>query len=216
MVNLAEAEHLLGVFPDRPVLLVDDEPDWLCYLSALLWRLGVSNLRTLNEPASTIDHVRQFAPSVVLLDLEMGLQCGERLLREIRKAFPGLPVIIISSVTDRERSIACMRQGADDFLVKPPLPNLLVSALNRAIAQTCGPVGKIGHVVENGAQLGQSEFSDMLQNLARLPPLKEAGDLLVQEAMRRSGGVVKKAAGLLGLSPQALTNRRRRRRATKR
>ena len=43
----------------------------------------------------------------------------------------------------------------------------------------------------------------------KLPQLKEVGDLLVAEALRRTGGNRSKAAGLLGVSHQALSKRLR-------
>ena len=43
----------------------------------------------------------------------------------------------------------------------------------------------------------------------KLPQLKEVGDLLVAEALRRTGGNQSKAAGLLGVSHQALSKRLR-------
>ena len=41
----------------------------------------------------------------------------------------------------------------------------------------------------------------------RLPTLKEAAQLLVAEAMRRSGGNQSKASKMLGVSQQALSKR---------
>lgn len=46
--------------------------------------------------------------------------------------------------------------------------------------------------------------------LPTLPSLRAAADALVAEAMRRAGGVQKAAAALLGISPQALSERLRR------
>ena len=43
----------------------------------------------------------------------------------------------------------------------------------------------------------------------KLPQLKEVGDLLVAEALRRTAGNQSKAAGLLGVSHQALSKRLR-------
>ncbi len=48
---------------------------------------------------------------------------------------------------------------------------------------------------------------DLFQRAGRLPTLTEAGDLLVEEAMRRSRNNQSIAAGLLGISRQALSKR---------
>ncbi len=52
----------------------------------------------------------------------------------------------------------------------------------------------------------QNPFAD----LPVLPSLRAAADTLVAEAMRRAGGVQKTAAALLGISPQALSERLKR------
>ncbi len=47
-----------------------------------------------------------------------------------------------------------------------------------------------------------------------LPTIKQAADLLVAEAMRRSGGNQSLAAGLLGISHQALSKRLKKQKLT--
>ena len=52
-----------------------------------------------------------------------------------------------------------------------------------------------------------SDDRDGLGFPAKLPTLKEAADLLVEEAMRRSGDNQTRAARLLGISRPALSKR---------
>lgn len=201
-------------FPERPVLIVDDDCDWLFYMQSLLRRVGATNVRTLSDPTNAIDLVREFEPSAILLDLLMGARDGERLLRDIREILPRTPVVIVSCVEDRERAIACMRHGADDYIAKPPSPERLTDALNRAFAKSLGSDARLDAIAAAapGPGRGDLELPDLLQGLRTLPPLKEVGDILIDEAMRRSNGVIKDAADMLGVSPQAICNRRRRRR----
>lgn len=59
----------------------------------------------------------------------------------------------------------------------------------------------------NGADLAPGEAYPLLHFSERLPTLKEAGRLLVAEALRRAGGNQSIAAGMLGITQQALSKR---------
>jgi DNA-binding NtrC family response regulator len=55
-----------------------------------------------------------------------------------------------------------------------------------------------------------ADVSELFSGLSSLPTPRQAGDALVAEALRRAGGRQSEAARLLGLTPQALSNRLRR------
>ena len=56
----------------------------------------------------------------------------------------------------------------------------------------------------------QVSFKEVISGLDQLPNVKEVPDMLVEEALRRSHGVVKDAAQMIGISAQAICNRKRR------
>ena len=73
---------------------------------------------------------------------------------------------------------------------------------------------KIGHqdVASQRGKAGNGQeslllFTDLLPTLDRLPVLKDAEQLLIMEALKRSDGNQTIAAQLLGMSRQALNNR---------
>lgn len=63
--------------------------------------------------------------SLVFLDITMPEICGIRALEEIRKDFPGLPVVMFTGVSDLNTAVDCMKKGAVDYLVKPVEPETL-------------------------------------------------------------------------------------------
>ena len=76
---------------------------------------------------------------------------------------------------------------------------------------------KIGHqdLVNQEGKTGNGRdtplpFTDLLPTLDQLPALKDAEQLLIAEALKRSDGNQTIAAQLLGMSRQALHNRLRR------
>jgi two-component system chemotaxis response regulator CheB len=63
----------------------------------------------------------QVNPDLVILDIEMPELDGLATLREIRKAYPRLPVIMFSSLTERGASatLDALALGASDYFTKP-------------------------------------------------------------------------------------------------
>ncbi|MCB9654134.1 MAG: chemotaxis response regulator protein-glutamate methylesterase [Deltaproteobacteria bacterium] len=65
--------------------------------------------------------IEQLAPDLVTLDLLMPDMDGLETLVEIRKRYPSLPVIMVSSLTERGASetIEALSLGATDYVLKP-------------------------------------------------------------------------------------------------
>ncbi len=68
-----------------------------------------------------IAKIPQVNPDLVTLDIEMPEMDGLETLREIRKVYPRLPVIMISTLTARgaEDTLDALSMGASDYVTKP-------------------------------------------------------------------------------------------------
>lgn len=76
------------------------------------------------------------------------------------------------------------------------------SVLNMELFSSFAGGSEDGH---NGEEL--ESFQEQLSFPEILPTLKEMSSLLIREALRRAGGNQAKAAGMLGITPQALSKR---------
>lgn len=121
--------------PTLPILLVDDEDHVLDVTRMTLCSKGISNIITLNDSQKVISllNVDKQPVSLILLDLMMPNVSGTDLLPEIVSAFPQLPVIIMTALYDVEAAVACMKNGAFDYLIKPVEESRLLSAVNKAL-----------------------------------------------------------------------------------
>jgi two-component system, chemotaxis family, protein-glutamate methylesterase/glutaminase len=65
--------------------------------------------------------IAQLKPDLVTLDIELPGMNGIETLREIRKAYPRLPVIMFSSFTERGAAdtLEALHNGASDYVTKP-------------------------------------------------------------------------------------------------
>ncbi len=56
---------------------------------------------------------------LVILDIMMFRKIRPELLTQIKADFPDVAVIMSTAVTDIDVVIECMREGAQDYLIKP-------------------------------------------------------------------------------------------------
>jgi DNA-binding NtrC family response regulator len=119
--------------PDRPILIVDDEQQAVVDLSERLKANGLPNVLGCLEATRAVEMAGDQEPSVVLLDLLMPELPGEKLLAELRRLFPHLPVIVITALGEVDTAVACMKSGAVDYLVKPVEDTRLLSAVRHAL-----------------------------------------------------------------------------------
>jgi two-component system, chemotaxis family, protein-glutamate methylesterase/glutaminase len=65
--------------------------------------------------------VPQLNPDVISLDVEMPVMDGLETLRELRRRFPDVPVIMFSTLTDRgaAATLEALELGAKDYVTKP-------------------------------------------------------------------------------------------------
>jgi len=118
------------------ILVVDDD--------ALNRRLLVRGLhhqghRTLEAPGGqeALDLLAIELPDVVLLDVLMPGIDGFGVLERMKQspAYADVPVIMISSLEDREGIARCIELGAEDFLPKPADPLILRARVNAGLAK---------------------------------------------------------------------------------
>jgi DNA-binding NarL/FixJ family response regulator len=77
--------------------------------------------------------LRNFEPDVVLSDHSLAQFNAQSALAVLRKLRPATPLIIVTGLPDSERTVACLRAGAEDLLVKGNLGRLAAS-ITKALA----------------------------------------------------------------------------------
>jgi DNA-binding NtrC family response regulator len=116
-----------------PVLLVDDEPSLLLSSRMVLRSAGIPNVRTIQDSRELMPAMTEDEPALVVLDLFMPYFSGIELLPEIVQRFPDVPVIVMTAAQEVETAVACMKEGAFDYLVKPVEQSRFVSSVKRAL-----------------------------------------------------------------------------------
>jgi len=120
-------------YPDRPVLIVDDEAHVVESQEDLLRSNGITNLLGTTDSRTVMEFLHKGEVELILLDLRMPHISGEDLLKQIHDDFPQVPVIIVTGTNEIDVAVACMRGGAFDYMVKPVEESRLVSGVRRAM-----------------------------------------------------------------------------------
>jgi DNA-binding NtrC family response regulator len=116
-----------------PVVLVDDESTVLLSSRMILGSAGIKNVQTLDDSRELMPLLAGQEVSVVVLDLFMPYISGTQLLPEIVREHPDTPVIVMTASQEIETAVACMKEGAFDYLVKPVEESRFVSSIKRAL-----------------------------------------------------------------------------------
>ena len=113
------------------IRLVDDDPT-VC--ESLAFVLEVAGLQVKGY-SSALDFLAwddREREGCLLLDVRMPEMTGLELQRRLRTEGVDLPIVFLSAHGDIEMALRAVREGAVDFLVKPPRPETLIPALQKA------------------------------------------------------------------------------------
>jgi len=119
------------------ILLVDDEPDILEFLSYNLKKENY-NVFTANNGKEAVTIAKKETPNLIILDVMMPDMDGIETCREIRD-LPGLKDVMIAFLTARNEDysqIAGFDVGADDYINKPIKPRVLISRIKALLRRS--------------------------------------------------------------------------------
>jgi DNA-binding response OmpR family regulator len=109
------------------VLIVDDDEGLIEILHDELQSEGYDVLTATNGDAG-MEAFRSQRPSLVVLDIKMPGLGGKQVLRNMKKEYPSVKVVMLTAHGDIGSASECRALGADDFVEKPyELGDLLAS-----------------------------------------------------------------------------------------
>ena len=115
------------------VMLAEDDATMLSLLRTLLRMEGFETI-TLNVEDDVLDAMRRDTPDIVLLDVNLTQGNGVDFLRRIRRD-DGLKSIVVIMSSGMPLEDECLDAGANSFLLKPYMPDMLISAIKEGLAE---------------------------------------------------------------------------------
>jgi DNA-binding response OmpR family regulator len=107
----------------KRILIVDDDPDILTYLSTLLEDNGYATV-TAEDGEQALKKIKAGPPALITLDITMPTKSGVKLYREVKESaeWKVIPVIIVTGIAQEfEKFISTRRQvpPPEGYLQKP-------------------------------------------------------------------------------------------------
>jgi two-component system alkaline phosphatase synthesis response regulator PhoP len=156
------------------ILLVDDEPDILEFMSYNLNKEGFEVFTSTNGK-DAIRIATQEKPSLIILDVMMPDLDGIETCRVIRET-PELKEVLVAFLTARNEDysqIAGFDAGADDYINKPIKPRVMVSRV-KALLRRAGKLTGGDEVMEvNGFTIDREKYLIVKDNVQINLPKKE-------------------------------------------
>jgi DNA-binding response OmpR family regulator len=120
----------------RSVLVIEDDARILRVLQMTLQREG---LQVTGAPSGEegLERLRERSFDVVLLDLMLPGRSGFEVCREIRRTW-NTPVIVVTARADSQDVVAGLEAGADDYVTKPFVAQVLLARIRALARRTRG------------------------------------------------------------------------------
>ncbi|MBS0266064.1 MAG: response regulator [Planctomycetes bacterium] len=114
----------------QSVLIIEDDDDTSQNLVDIL-ELDGYTARTASSFAAAVEHADWHDLLAIVLDRRLPDGSADAFLPQLQSLAPSVPIIIITGSADVEGTIAALRAGAQDYLIKPIDPDLLRARLAR-------------------------------------------------------------------------------------
>lgn len=154
------------------ILIVDDEPG---IRDALALLLEDHDYEAATAPGGeeALARLRREECAAVLCDVAMPGMDGITLVGELHRAWPDLPVIMVTAHGELETAVRAVRAGAYDYLTKPVDPERLLLTVARAIEW---------HRLRRDYERLQSDLGAATELLGQSPPMRQLREEIARAA----------------------------------
>jgi DNA-binding NtrC family response regulator len=116
------------------VLVVDDDTVVRQQLELLYTRSGYS-ITTVSSAEGALERLEEEDIDLVITDIKLPGMDGVRLIGDINRKYPGLPVIAITGYPDIQTAVDVLKLGACDFVMKPFDIDAVLESTRAALAK---------------------------------------------------------------------------------
>lgn len=95
---------------------------------------GLEVAAMFNNCLDAVQKIEETLPRVVLMDIDMPQLSGIEAVKEIKKAFPAVDIIMFTVFEDEEKIFEALKAGATGYLLKKTQPIKIIEAIQEVIA----------------------------------------------------------------------------------
>jgi len=124
--------QLQTTFPDKKILIVDDDPVISGMIQFRLLREGFKTVVSGNGVEGWRDAIK-YEPDLITLDIKMPMMDGFELLKKLRNdaRFSNTPILLLTTQGNEKDVTRGFELGASDYMVKPFSPSELLVRIRR-------------------------------------------------------------------------------------
>jgi len=116
------------------ILIVDDEPIARQALSDIL-RLEGYHVAVAPNGELAVEHLRNYAVDLILLDLKMPGMNGLDVVQVATQLSPDTEIILLTAYGTMETAVEALRHRVHDYLLKPASPGEIVESVRKGLAR---------------------------------------------------------------------------------
>lgn len=151
----------------KRILIIDDDADMCTLLTRFLTKNGYE-VESAHSSKKGIEKFKDSLYDIVLCDYRLGdKKDGKDVLIEIKQHNPATIVLIITGYSDIKLAVDVIKAGAYDYIIKPLLPEEVLSILSNALKQPANEGGTGNNVKEIKASKKTVKYTaDLLEGEA--------------------------------------------------
>jgi DNA-binding response OmpR family regulator len=127
--EVANAQHN---FARTQILVIEDDPQMQKVLQRVFRDQGYG-VTVCGDGRAGLDAFHSIRPSAVVLDLVLPNIFGRDLCKMMKAEQPGVPVIVVSAISEVADKVLLLELGADDYVTKPFSPRELMARMQAAL-----------------------------------------------------------------------------------
>ena len=157
------------------ILLVDDEPDILEFMSYNLSNEGYK-VFTATDGVEAIEKAKSKSPHLVLLDVMMpnmdGIEACEN-LRKLPKLGEKIIIVFLTARSEDYTQVAGLEAGADDYITKPIKVKILISKVKSLLRRIQDGVFSDNLIEVGSLVVDREEYKIIYNGYEKILPRKE-------------------------------------------
>jgi two-component system chemotaxis response regulator CheY len=119
--------------PSMKILVVDDFSTMRRIVKNILKQLGYENIVEAEHGAQALEMIQAGGIDFVITDWNMPVMDGFGLLKKLRSdaAYKSLPVLMVTAEAEKEKVVAAIQAGVNNYIVKPFTAEVLKEKMDK-------------------------------------------------------------------------------------
>ena len=116
------------------ILLIEDDAE-ISRLTAMYLDAEGYQVAVIDDGALALEAIKNTKPELIILDLMLPGMSGIEICKAARELYQQ-PILILTACDDDISEVSLLKMGADDYLVKPLRPHVLVARIEALLRRT--------------------------------------------------------------------------------